>query len=251
VPEGAGVTTHQLLLLIPLVTIVAFFYSAVGQAGASGYIAVMALVGVAPEVIKPTALLLNVGVALIACYQFWRAGHFSWRLFWPFAFPSVPAAFLGGYLALPTRGFKIVVGLVLLYSAARFILKPRDETNVVLPKLGAALPVGAGLGLLAGLTGTGGGIFLTPLAILMRWATTKTAAAVSAAFILVNSISGLAGNLSATRQFPGLAAPLVVATLAAGAVGSHLGSRRFPPEVVTRFLAVMLMIAGMKLILTA
>lgn len=243
-------TTESLLILVPAVLVVALLYSIVGHAGASGYIAVMALVGMSPAAIKPTALILNIVVASIGSFQFWNAGHFSWRLFWPFALLSIPCAFLGGYISLPTRGFRIVVGLVLLFSAVRFFIRPREGSDLRMPGVAKALPVGAGLGLLAGLTGTGGGIFLTPLIILMRWAATKTAAAVSAWFILVNSAAGLVGNFSATHQFPGPAIPLVMAVVAGGTLGSYLGSRRFAPEVIKRLLAIVLTIAGFNLLFT-
>lgn len=227
---------------------VAFLYSSVGHAGASGYIAAMALFGLAPEVIKPTALALNVLVATIASWQFRRAGHFSWRLFWPLALASVPCALLGGYLAIPTRAFKVAVGLVLLCSAARFLADPPAETRGEPPELPVSLGVGAGLGLLSGLTGTGGGIFLTPLAIFLRWERTKTISAVSAAFILVNSASGLAGHIGKTRTFPGLAWSLALAAAAGGAAGSYLGSTRLPQAAIKRLLAVVLAVAGGKLI---
>jgi hypothetical protein len=235
-------------ILVPAVLVVSFLYSVVGHAGASGYIAVMALAGLTPETIKPTALVLNIIVAAIGSIQFIRAGHFSWRLFWPFALLSIPCAFLGGAISLPTRGFKILAGLAILFSAVRFFIRPREVTDIKIPGTITAIPVGAGLGLLAGLTGTGGGIFLTPLVLLMRWAVTKTAAAVSALFILVNSAAGLLGNLSATRQFPGLAMVLVAAVAAGGFIGSYFGSRRFSPEVIKRFLSIVLSIAGLKLI---
>ena len=119
----------------------------------------MALVGMSPAAIKPTALILNIVVASIGSFQFWNAGHFSWRLFWPFALLSIPCAFIGGYNSLPTRGFRIVVGLVLLFSAVRFFIRPREGSDLRMPGVAKALPVGAGLGLLAGLTGTGGGGF--------------------------------------------------------------------------------------------
>lgn len=173
-------TTEQLTLLTLAILIVAFLYSCVGHAGASGYIAVMSLFGLAPAVIKPTALTLNILVASIGTWQFYRAGYFSWRLFWPFALLAVPMAFLGGYLNLPTQVFKIVVGIVLLFSAARFLWKPAEDEIAHEPTRPVAITWGAGLGLLSGLTGTGGGIFLTPLLLFMRWSRVKTAAAVSA-----------------------------------------------------------------------
>ena len=241
---------EHLFLIALCILIVAFLYSCVGHAGASGYIAVMSLFSVAPLAIKPTALVLNILVACLGTYQFWRAGHFSWRLFWPFALLSVPFAFLGGYLNLPTHVFKIIVGIVLLLSAAHFFIRPPIESEPREPSRPVAFGVGGGLGLLSGLTGTGGGIFLTPLLILMHWARTKTASAVSALFILVNSISGLLGNLSATRTFPSFALILAVAAVLGGAVGSYLGSRTFPATTVKRLLAVVLTIAGFKLIFT-
>jgi len=196
---------EQLTLIALCVLVVAFLYSCVGHAGASGYIAVMSLFSIAPGVIKPTALMLNILVACLGTYQFWRAGHFSWRLFWPFGLLSVPFAFLGGYWDLPTHVFKILVGVVLLLSAARFLIRPPD---------------------------------------------TKTAAALSALFILVNSISGLLGNFSATQTLPRFALPLAAAALLGGAAGSYLGSRRFPVTTIKRLLAIVLTIAGLKLIFT-
>jgi uncharacterized membrane protein YfcA len=201
-------------------------------------------------VIKPAALLLNILVASLTVWQFWRAGHFSWRLFWPFGVLSVPFAFLGGYINLPTHFFKILVGAVLLYSAARFFIQTGPDAEPREPSKPIALATGAGLGLLSGLTGTGGGIFLTPLLIFMRWARTKTASAVSAMFILVNSISGLLGNISSTRELPLFALPMVVAAVAGGAAGSYLGSRQFSPNLIRKMLAVVLTIAGFKLIFT-
>jgi uncharacterized membrane protein YfcA len=249
--DGTLTLTPENLILITLcVLAVAFLYSCVGHAGASGYIAVMSLFSMAPEVIRPTALALNILVACLGTYQFWRAGHFSWRLFWPFAVLSIPCAFIGGYLNLPTHVFKIVVGLVLLFSAARFLIRPPAEAEPHEPPRPVALAVGGGLGLLSGLTGTGGGIFLTPVLILMHWARTKTASALSALFILVNSTSGLLGNLSATKAFPGFALPLAAAAIVGGAAGSYLGSRRLPEATIKRLLAVVLTIAGLKLIFT-
>jgi len=240
----------QLLILAIGVLAVAFLYSAVGHAGASGYIAMMSLLSLAPEVIKPTALTLNILVALIGTWQFWRAGYFSWRLFWPFALLAVPMAFVGGYLNLPAKVFKVLVGLVLLYSALRFLMPAPAEREPKEPPRAVALASGGFIGLLAGFTGTGGGIFLTPLLLLAGWARVKTAAAVSALFILCNSIAGLAGNIGSTKQFPTFALVLVAAAAIGGTAGSYMGSRRFDPAVIKKLLAVVLVIAGAKLILT-
>ncbi|MEY3894569.1 MAG: hypothetical protein RLZZ214_88 [Verrucomicrobiota bacterium] len=241
---------EQLPVLTLAILIVAFLYSCVGHAGASGYIAVMTLFSLAPAEIKPTALVLNILVASVGTWQFWRAGYFSWSLFWPFALLAMPMAFVGGYLNLPTHVFKVLVGVVLLFSAARFFWRPADDSVAREPSRPVAISLGAGLGLLSGLTGTGGGIFLTPLLLVMRWAKTKNAAAVSALFILVNSASGLLGNLSSTRRFPVFAIALALAAIIGGTAGSYYGSRRFDHARIKRLLAVVLLIAGLKLILT-
>ncbi len=244
-------TVGTLILLGLAILLVAFLYSSVGHAGASGYIAVMTLFGLAPSVIKPSALVLNILVASLTSWQFWRAGHFSWSLFWPFAVLSIPLAFLGGYINLPTHLFKILVGLVLLYSAVRFFFEPKmDDREVTPPSKPLAVVTGAGLGLLSGLTGTGGGIFLTPLMIFFRWSKTKTASAVSALFILVNSIAGLLGNISSTKQLPFFALPIAIAAVTGGAIGSYLGSQQFSVGFIKKLLAVVLLIAGCKLVFT-
>jgi uncharacterized protein len=239
---------ETLVMLTAGVFVIALLYSSVGHAGASGYIAVMSLLSLAPAEIKPIALALNILVASIGSWQFWRAGHFSWVLFWPFALLSVPFAFLGGYLNLPTQVFKVIVGIVLMVSAVQFLVRPPAEGEPHPPGRPLAMGVGAGLGLLSGMTGTGGGIFLTPLLILLRWARTKTASATSALFILMNSISGLLGNISATQTFPRFGFSLLIAAGVGGAIGSYFGSRRFQPLLIKRLLAVVLIIAGLKLV---
>jgi uncharacterized membrane protein YfcA len=238
-------------LLILLIFVAAVTYSSVGHAGASGYLAALALLGVAPPVMKPAALALNIFVASIAAVRFYRAGCFSWPLFWPFAVGSIPMAFVGGATHLPGRAFKIIVAVVLLIAAARLVLsiRPRvDEPK--LPPRGVAIGWGAGMGFLAGLTGTGGGIFLTPLVLLMNWATPRTAAGVSAVFILLNSISGLLGNLPSLRNLPPMFPWWAVAACAGGVIGSELGSRRLPPMALRRLLGLVLIVAALKLMLT-
>ena len=175
-------TTHLVVLFIA-VGLIAFLYSSVGHAGASGYIATMTLFGLAPTVIRPTALVLNILVASIGTFQFWRAGHFSWKLFWPFALLSIPAAYVGGYLQPSASVLRILIGVVLLFSAARLVFRRSDPPKTVPPSRPVAIGVGAGLGFLSGLTGTGGGIFLTPLLLFCQWAHIRRAAAVSALFI--------------------------------------------------------------------
>jgi len=240
----------ELALLCLGIALIAFLYSSVGHAGASGYIATMTLFSLAPAIIRPTALILNILVAIIGSFQFWRGGHFSWKLFWPFALLSVPAAYVGGYLQPSAGVLKILIGLVLLFSAARLIFRRSDPPETHPPGKPVAVGVGAGLGLLSGLTGTGGGIFLTPLLLFCRWAPIKKAAAVSALFILVNSIGGLIGYFSAKHSIPGLGIYLAMPAIVGGTIGSYLGSRRLPVRGIAIFLATVLTIAGIKLIFT-
>jgi len=242
--------TAQLALLCLAIAVIAFLYSSVGHAGASGYIATMTLFGLAATVIRPTALVLNILVATIGSFQFWRAGHFSWKLFWPFALLSVPAAYLGGYIQPSASILRILIGLVLLFSAARLIFRRGDPAETVAPSKPTAVGVGAGLGLLSGLTGTGGALFLTPLLSFCRWAHIRQAAAVSAVFILVNSIGGLVGYFTAVRSLPVLGLYLAIPAIIGGTIGSHLGSRRFPVRAISILLAIVLAIAGTKLIFT-
>ena len=221
-----------------------------GHAGASGYLAAMALFGVAPEVMKPTALTLNLLVASIASFKFYRAGHFSWPTFWPFVVASVPMAFVGGGIALPVTVYRPLLGVVLLYSAARFTFGFRGTDEVRPIPLWAALSIGAVIGLLSGLTGVGGGIFLSPVLLLLRWAPIRTTAAVSATFILANSAAGLAGHLSSVGHLHPMVPVWAAIAGVGGWIGSEMGSRRLPPPILRRLLALVLVIAGVKLILT-
>jgi uncharacterized membrane protein YfcA len=243
-------TTH-LALLFFAIGLIALLYSSVGHAGASGYIATMTLCGLAPAIIRPTALVLNILVASIGTFQFWRAGHVSWKLFWPFALLSIPAAYFGGYLQPSASILRILIGIVLLFSAARLVIRRNDPPETFPPSRPVAASVGAGLGLLAGLTGTGGGIFLTPLLLFCRWAHIRQAAAVSALFIWVNSIAGLIGYFTKVHSIPSLGWVLAPAAIIGGIIGSHLGSRRFAVRVISLCLATVLLIAGMKLIFTS
>ena len=240
----------DLLGLCALIFVAAVLYSMVGHAGASGYLAAMALYGVSPAAMKPTALTLNILVAIVGTTQFARAGHFSWRLFWPFALGSVPLAYLGGALALPVPVYKTILGIVLVFAALRlFVSAPRADSA---PLRAAPRPLaaacGAGIGFLSGLTGVGGGIFLSPVILLMRWADAKRTAAVSVAFILANSIAGLLGHVSSVHSLPREIAPLAGVALAGGIIGSTLGSRRLPSPALRRMLAIVLVVAAAKLI---
>lgn len=242
--------TATFIFLCLAIAVIAFLYSSVGHAGASGYIATMTLFGLAATVIRPTALVLNILVAIIGSFQFWRAGYFSWKLFWPFALLSIPAAYAGGYLQPSAGVLRILIGVVLLFSATRLFFRKSDPAETNPPTKPVAIGVGAGLGFLSGLTGTGGGIFLTPLLLFCRWAAIKQAAAISALFILVNSIGGLVGYFSAQHFLPTLGIYLAVPAIVGGTIGSYLGSRRLPVRGIAIFLATVLTIAGIKLILT-
>jgi uncharacterized membrane protein YfcA len=238
----------QLAFLFFAVGVIAFLYSSVGHAGASGYIAIMALWGLSPAVIRPTALVLNILVAMIGAFQFWRAGYFDWKLFWPFALLSVPAAYLGGYLQLNAPVLRILIGLVLVFSALRLIFRRKDPPQIAPPAAPTAIGVGGAIGFLSGLTGTGGGIFLTPILLFFKWARIRQAAATSALFILVNSIAGLVGYFTKNHSVPYLGFVLAGSAVLGGATGSYLGSRRFPVRAISLLLATVLMIAGAKLI---
>ncbi|PYJ90629.1 MAG: hypothetical protein DME20_06185 [Verrucomicrobia bacterium] len=242
--------TAHLVFLFLAIGLIAFLYSSVGHAGASGYIATMTLFGLAPAVIRPTALVLNILVASIGAFQFWRAGYFSWKLFWPFALLSIPAAYVGGYLQPSAAVLRILIGIVLVFSAGRLLFRRTDPRQTFTPSRPMAISVGAGLGFLAGLTGTGGGIFLTPLLLFCQWAHIRQAAAVSALFIWVNSIAGLVGYFTKVHSIPSLGLILSAAAIIGGAIGSHLGSRRFAVRVISVCLATVLLIAGIKLIFT-
>jgi len=243
----------NLPILIPLlicILLVAILYSSVGHGGASGYIAVLALFSVEPAAFKPTALVLNILVAAIATYSFARAGHFSRRLFLPFAVTSIPCSFIGGYITLPPNVYKPLVGIILLASAFRLAFhKGDEELTVQRPSTPVALMVGAGLGLLSGLTGVGGGIFLSPLLLLLRWGHIREVSAVAALFILVNSIAGLLGHISSLQAVPHFAPLLAAAALIGGIIGSFFGSRHLPVAGIVKTLSVVLTIAGFKLLL--
>jgi hypothetical protein len=233
--------------------VAAMLYSSVGHAGASGYLAVMALAGVAPATMKPTALVLNLIVAAIAGARFVGAGFFSWPLLWPFAIGSIPAAFIGGATTLPGHWYKSLVGVVLCLAAVRLAIQRTVSagSGIRPPRPPIAVLCGILLGLLSGLTGTGGGIFLSPLLLFMGWAEPRETAGVSAAFIFVNSAAGLAGNLASVQHLPSALPLWAGAVVVGGLLGTHLGITRVGAVAFRRALAVVLLIAGTKLILIA
>jgi len=244
------VPTESVVVIALTFVAVAALYSSVGHAGASGYLAVMALFGVAPEVMRPTALVLNVVAASLGAWRFVRAGLFSWRLFWPLGAATVPCAFLAGRLRLDATVYKPILGGVLLLAALRLFTarSDGDEPAARPPPVPVGLAAGAAIGFVSGLTGTGGGIFLSPLALLLRWAGTRQVAALSSVFILVTSISGLAGVSSRAAALPPALPWFVAAVIAGALVGTQLGVHRLDPRLLRRLLGVVLLIAGGKLL---
>jgi hypothetical protein len=240
-------------LLAAGMLVAAFGYASVGHGGASAYLAAMALAGIAPQEMRPVALLLNVLVSSLGTWKFYRAGHFRWRLFWPFAVVSIPLAYVGGAITLAGQTYKILVGVVLLYAAWQLWRSGRageEMRELREPPLYWAMLIGAAMGLLAGLTGVGGGIFLSPLLLTLGWAGTKQTSAVAAPFILVNSIAGLAAvMLAKSAALPGYVWILAPAVVIGGWLGAEYGSRRFANPLIRRVLAVVLALAGGKMVL--
>jgi uncharacterized membrane protein YfcA len=241
---------EQVLILAGLFLVAAVLYGMVGHAGASAYLAIMALLSVTPAVMRPTALVLNILVASIVSLRFGRAGFVKPIAALPFLIGSIPAAYVGGAITLPAEIYRPLVGVVLIFAAARFAITAAraGEEFAPRPPVVAAVISGAMIGLLAGLTGTGGGIFLTPLMLAAGWAGTRFAAGTSAIFILSNSIAGLAGNIASVGNVPD-AIPIWLAAVAVGGIiGSELGSRRLPAPWLRRGLALVLLVAGLKLV---
>lgn len=240
------------LALTALIFIAATLYSSVGHAGASGYLAAMALFGIAPETMRPAALALNVLVASLATYRYTRAGLNDIKLLMPFVVASIPAAFIGGMIHVPAAFYKPLIGVVLLLSAFQLLRTAKKskqkDRQVQRPPLAASLATGAGLGLLAGLSGTGGGIFLSPLLLFMGWAPTRNVSGITASFILVNSISGLLGNMSSLQALPSALPVWAGAVLLGGLIGTQLGTRTLTIPGIRIMLALVLVIAGGKML---
>jgi uncharacterized membrane protein YfcA len=227
----------------------AVLYTSVGHAGASAYIALMALFGLAPTVMRPTALALNVLVASFTSFRYWRAGLFRWRTLWPFLLGAAPFAFIGGAIQLPGAYYRPIVGIVLLIGGVRLLLPKELKTNTEPrdPPIWIGALCGAGIGLLAGLTGTGGGIFLSPLLLFLGWSATRAASGVAAVFILCNSIAGLAGNLAILRALPPDLPLYAIAVFLGAIVGTTFGIR-FAAPMILKALGLVLIVAGLKLI---
>jgi uncharacterized membrane protein YfcA len=238
------------LLLAPAFLLGALLYASVGHGGASAYLAIMALAQVVPESMRPMALALNLVVAGVAAIQYARAGHLQWSLLWPFVVASVPMAYLGGLIDLPEAVYRTIIGLVLAYAALVLWQGARrpDEAPTRAPSLGIALTAGAVLGGVSGLTGVGGGIFLSPLLMLMGWARAKPTAAASAVFIWLNSLAGLAAQVDRLPLILDDLAWAAPAVLIGGTIGAWIGARRAAPQGLRRLLAMVLVIAAAKML---
>ena len=236
-------------IITPCLFLVALLYSSVGHGGASGYLATMALIGISPLIMKPTALILNLFVAGIAFISFYRANHFKFCILWPFVITSMPAAYIGAQIPLNPNLYKIILGICLLIAVVRMMYKPKEsekkpESNILIPY---ALIIGIGLGLLSGIIGIGGGIILSPLLLILHWASIKEAAAVSAPFIFLNSLSGLIGLLQKGYTPENNAAVWIIAATLGGLIGSYLGSHKFSITGMKYVLASVLCFAAFKL----
>lgn len=241
------ITIFFLLLLF----IVAFLYASVGHGGASGYLALMALFGMMPEIMKPTALLLNLFVSLSAFVLFYKEGHFKWKVFLPFALASIPFSFLGGMISIDALIYKKILGILLLFPIIRLVAFPnKDNADLKKSTFFLSLLIGACIGFLSGLIGIGGGIILSPVLLLLAWTNQKQTAAISALFIFVNSLSGLAGQLTKGIDFKTEMFILVGVAFVGGLIGAWFGAKKFNQNILKYLLASVLLMASVKLLLT-
>ncbi len=240
--------TPSLILFYFLLIAIAFLYSSVGHGGASGYLALMTLFSFAPETMRPTALLLNIFVSFIAFVQYYRGGFFKWNLFWPFAIASVPAAFIGGMITVDAGLYKKILAVFLLFSVVKLVgVKLFTQEFVFRHNLFIDLLIGAVIGLFSGMIGIGGGIILSPLILLLHWADMKKTAAVSALFIFANSLAGLAGLFAKGFEYTSEMGLMILLALIGGIAGSYLGAKKFESALLNKFLAMVLLIAVVKL----
>lgn len=243
--------TENIYLFLLLLPIVAFLCASVGHGGASGYLALMALFSFAPKTMKPTALLLNLFVAGISFFYYYRSGHFNKKLFISFAVSSIPLAFLGGTIEIDASNYKKILGVLLIFAILKMLnIFGKESESIKNIKLWQGLLVGGIIGFFSGLIGIGGGIILTPIILLLHWGNMKEAAAVSALFIWVNSAAGLLGQLKSGVIFENETFILVFVALIGGIAGGYFGSKKINNQKLRYILAFVLAIACAKLFLT-
>lgn len=242
--------TNTLVLLCGAIFAAAVLYSSVGHGGASAYIALMALTGLAPAEIRPAALVLNIAVASLGAFRYVRAGRFDWRVFWPFAITAIPAAYLTGGIEVPESLYRPLLAFALAAAALRYLVWPQIDAvkQAAPPRRLVALPTGAALGALAGLTGIGGGVYLSPLLVFCGWADAKKATGVAACFIVLNSLAGLAGRMSSLSALPSFTPWLALAAILGAVAGTTLSLQRLDKKGVLRVLGAVLGVAAVALV---
>ncbi len=240
----------QDILQLTLIAIVAFLYASVGHGGASGYLALMVLFGTQPALMKSSALMLNLFVSMTSFIQFYRSGYFRWKLFYPFAITSVPLSFIGARLPITDSLYKQLLAVALVIAIGRMLFQPSESEEDKPASLIGSLLIGAAIGLLSGMLGIGGGIILSPVILLFRWAKMKETAAISALFIFVNSISGLLGLLSKGVNLNTQTIWWIAVAFVGGLLGAYFGSKRFNVPTLRYILAFVLIIACVKLYFT-
>ena len=242
---------ESVVLFYFLLFFVAFLYASVGHGGASGYLALMAIFSITPEVMKPTALLLNLFVSLTSFIQYYRGRHFKWKVFLPLAIASIPMSFIGGLVVVDGTIYKKILGVLLLIPIIRFLFFKNPEINQTKkPDIILSVIIGGCIGLLSGLIGIGGGIILSPILLLLKWTDQKQTAAISALFIFVNSLAGLAGQLTKGIHFSTDMVWYVVIAFAGGLCGAYFGALRFKQSILKNILASVLLLAVYKLLFT-
>ena len=238
-------------ILLMAISLMAVLYSSVGHGGASGYLAAMALWGLLPEEMRPAALLMNIVVTSWLLYRFQPYKLMPYKLFWPLAIASTPLAFVGGLIKIDAEAYRLLVGVMLLLAAVRMLMINKAAESIQQPTMIAVLLVGAILGFSAGLTGIGGGVFLSPILLIFGWCTIRQSTAVAAGFILLNSIGGLAGYIVSDQSWPMGAGWLVIAALAGCLFGGELAAHRASSLTLQKLLAAVLAIAAVKMVVTA
>ncbi len=245
-------TIELMILFFVLLFAVAFLYASVGHGGASGYLALGAIFNLAKEVMRPTALLLNLFVSLTSFIQFYRSKHFKFNIFWPLAVASIPMAYWGGTISINKEVYKIVLGILLLIPIIRFLFYPNIPVNQLKKNnIALSLLIGASIGFISGIIGIGGGIILSPLLLLLKWTDQKQTAAISSLFIFVNSLAGLIGQKANGLHFDTTVIGYVSVAFVGGFCGAHFGAMKFNQDILRKILAFGLALAVYKLVFTS